>query len=113
MLDQVTGRRGLRGGGLLDGRRLGGLRRGLLGRRGLLALGAAIVAGAAGIVSSQWLGGRLDNTASSAVITGIVAALLGCFVFAVIVLVIDRGFVKEIRGLLAGRNGADGRKEES
>ncbi|MGC2941068.1 MULTISPECIES: murein biosynthesis integral membrane protein MurJ [unclassified Brevibacterium] len=78
----------------------------LVGRRGLLALGAAVVAGAAGIVTSQWLGGLLDNSASSAVIAGVIAALLGCVVFGVIVLVIDRGFLSEIRGLLADRNRA-------
>ena len=74
-----------------------------VGRRGLLALGAAVVAGAAGIVTSQWIGGVLDNSASSAVIAGIGAALLGCAVFAVIVFVADRGFLGEIRRLLADR----------
>nr|WP_216629988.1 lipid II flippase MurJ [Brevibacterium renqingii] len=74
-----------------------------VGRRGLLAVGAAVVAGTAGIVTSQWIGGVLDNTASSGVIAGIAAALLGCVVFAVIVLVADRGFLGEIRRLLADR----------
>src|SRR5699024_2476610 len=45
----------------------------------------------------------LDNSASSAVIAGIGAALLGCAVFAVIVFVADRGFLGEIRRLLADR----------
>src|SRR5699024_6910796 len=75
-----------------------------VGRRGLLALGAAVVAGAAGIVTSKWIGGALDNSASSAVIAGIGDALLGCAVFAVIVFVADRSFVGEIRRLLADRN---------
>jgi putative peptidoglycan lipid II flippase len=76
----------------------------LVGRRGLLALGSTIVAGIAGVVTSQWLGGMLDNTASSAVIAGVVAALLGCIVFGIIVLVVDRGFLGEVRRLLADRN---------
>src|SRR5699024_8763388 len=75
-----------------------------VGRRGLLALGAAVVAGAAGIVTSQWIGGLLDNSASSAVIAGIGAALLGCAVFAVIVVVADRGFLGQVRRLLGDGN---------
>ena len=77
-----------------------------VGRRSLLALGAAVVAGTAGVVTSQWLGGLFDNSASSAVIAGIIAALLGCVVFGLIVLVIDRGFLGEVRRLLADRNRA-------
>ena len=75
----------------------------LVGRRGLLTLGAAAVAGTAGVVTSQWLGGLLDNSAGSAVLAGTVSALLGCVVFALIVLIIDRGFLGEVRRLLADR----------
>ncbi|HJF75653.1 MAG TPA: virulence factor MviN, partial [Brevibacterium linens] len=78
----------------------------LVGRRSLLALGAAIVAGTAGVVTSQWFGGLFDNSASSAVIAGVVAALIGCVVFGLIVLVVDRGFLGEVRSLLADRNRA-------
>src|SRR5699024_11712965 len=49
-----------------------------VGRRGLLALGAAVVAGAAGSVASQWIGGGLDDSASAAAIDGIGAGLLWC-----------------------------------
>lgn len=77
----------------------------LVGRRSLLALGAAVVAGTAGVVTRSG-SGLLDNSASSAVTAGIVAALLGCVVFGIIVLVVDRGFLGEVRGLLADRNRA-------
>ena len=50
--------------------------------------------------------GLFDNSASSAVIAGVVAALIGCAVFGLIVLIVDRGFLGEVRRLLADRNRA-------
>lgn len=57
-------------------------------------------------MTSQWFGGLFDNSASSAVIAGVVAALIGCAVFGLIVLIVDRGFLGEVRSLLADRNRA-------
>ncbi|MCI4010192.1 lipid II flippase MurJ [Brevibacterium sp. ZH18] len=75
-----------------------------VGRRSLLSLVAAIVASTVGVLISHWLAGLLGTGAAPSVINGVVSALIGCAIF-VGFLLIDRGYLGEVRGLLAGRRG--------
>ncbi|RBP61882.1 putative peptidoglycan lipid II flippase [Brevibacterium sanguinis] len=75
-----------------------------VGRRGLISLFAAVVAGVAGVLISRWMVGETGTTAAASVINGVVSALIGCAVFAFINL-LDRRYITEVRGLLAGRRG--------
>ncbi|MGO2859826.1 MAG: murein biosynthesis integral membrane protein MurJ [Brevibacterium sp.] len=79
-----------------------GLRR--VGSRGLLSLIAGILAAGAGVFASRWLESPVGTGAFGSVINGIVSALIGCLVFA-IVLAFNRGYLAEVRGLLADRRG--------
>ncbi|GAA3841566.1 lipid II flippase MurJ [Brevibacterium ammoniilyticum] len=78
--------------------------RGLL-RRGLLSLGAAAVASGIGVLVAWWLAGLLGTAAVPSVIVGVLAALVGVLVFAGLHL-LDRGYVAEVRGMLASRRQA-------
>lgn len=78
-----------------------------VGRRGALSLIAAVLASAAGVLVSKWLAGLLDDGALSAVANGIVSALVGCLIFALIVVICDRGYLGEVRTVLADRRGGD------
>ncbi|MGJ7558946.1 murein biosynthesis integral membrane protein MurJ [Brevibacterium casei] len=80
--------------------------RGIL-RRGLHSLFAAALGSAAGALAAWWLAGLIGTAAVPSVIVGILAALVGCLVFAGI-LVLDRGYVAEVRGMLASRRQTQG-----
>jgi putative peptidoglycan lipid II flippase len=84
----------------------GGLAR--VGRRGLLSLVAAVIGSVAGVAASKWLAGRLGTSALEAVANGVISALLGCVLFAVIVMIVDRHYLGEVRGVLADRKRSDG-----
>ena len=77
-----------------------------VGRRAAVSIAAAVLGSVAGVLASRWLGSMLDTGALAAVANGIASALLGCAIFAVIVLILDRGYLGEVRGVLAGRRGA-------
>lgn len=80
-------------------------------RRGLHSLIAAIPASIVGAIVSRWLAGFMGTAVVPSVIVGIIAALAGCLVFGVI-MVLDRGYVAEVRGLL-GQSRAGVSAEES
>ena len=72
--------------------------------RGMLSLLATLVAGTVGVVVSQLLAGPLGTGALPSMLNGVASALSGCIVFGVI-LVFNRGYIIEVRGLLSGRRG--------
>lgn len=71
-------------------------------RRSALSLVAAGIASVIGTLAARWLAGLLGTTAAPSVVVGILAALIGCLVFGLIVL-LDRSYFAEVRGLLASR----------
>lgn len=71
-------------------------------RRSVLSLVAAGIASVIGTLAARWLAGLLGTTAAPSVVVGILAALIGCLVFGLIVL-LDRSYLAEVRGLLASR----------
>ncbi|MGO3062360.1 murein biosynthesis integral membrane protein MurJ [Brevibacterium aurantiacum] len=81
-------------------------------RRGLLSLVAAALASVAGALVSHWLAGPVGIDALSSVANGVISALIGCAIFAAIV-VLDKGFISEVRTVLAGRRGGPDLAEQT
>ncbi|MDN6527468.1 MAG: virulence factor MviN [Brevibacterium sp.] len=81
-------------------------------RRGLQSLAAAALASAVGAVASHWLAGPFGTGALPSVANGVISALIGCVVFAAIV-VLDRGFIAEIRTVLSTRRGGPDLAEQT
>lgn len=80
-------------------------------RRGLLSLVAAARVGCRALVS-HWLAGPVGIDALSSVANGVISALIGCAIFAAIV-ILDKGFISEVRTVLAGRRGGPDLAEQT